>query len=376
MAAATGELTGRPDVVVPGTFTAGARAGLELARVERSPVVCAGATPGGALRDVVKGTAASAARAVALALARPRGPVCVADAASETAPAARAIAPDEADRVAAVIRAAERPVVVAGIAARDPGARSWVRAFAEALPAPVVATWKAKGTLPDPHPLAFGLVGASGPATELLGRADLVIGLGVDDVERDGLAIGPPATWLGPDVGAVLGDLASRLRGTRADWDVAELDRLKRRLDARTADRVRRLVALAREATPAGTIAAFDATLRDAAAAWDCVTPEDVLVPARSALAPFALPAAVGAALASPAAVVLCFTDATASATTDAAVAVARARGVALGVIALGPLAAALPRVPAGTEPALAMAIARLLAERRPLVLDAADRSV
>jgi hypothetical protein len=73
---------------------------------------------------------------------------------------------------------------------------------------------------------------------------------------------------------------------------------------------------------------------------------------------------------------VLCFTSAPASRASDAAVAVAVAGGLPSGVIATRPLASALPRVPAATDPAFALAIGRLLAERRPLVLDASDRSV
>ena len=383
MAAATGELTGAPGLVLLGGPASDASAGLEHARLERSPVVCVGPPAGDALAGIVKATfgatAVSAARAVEWALARPRGPVYLAPGATDVPSSSVLSRAEDPDRAAAEIRAAERPIVIAGIAARDASARSWVRAFAESLPAPVLTTWKAKGTLADPHPLAFGVAGASVTATELVGRADLLIGLGVDDDERETLSLPPRVVWLGADVGGILADLAPRLAGVRADWDVAELDRVKRRLDVRPGGRRARLVTLAREATPAGTVAAFDASLLGAAAGWDCVTPDELLVPARSSLVPFALPAAVAAALASPAAAVLCFADAASAPTADAAIAVACARGLPIGVIGAGELDGRLPRLSAATEPAFAVAVGRWLAERRTVRFDVgtdSDRSV
>jgi len=63
-----------------------------------------------------------------------------------------------------------------------------VRAFAEALGAPVFVTPKAKGIFPEDHPLFFGVcAGVSGDAVvcEWLGRADVLVGVGFDPVESD-----------------------------------------------------------------------------------------------------------------------------------------------------------------------------------------------
>jgi acetolactate synthase-1/2/3 large subunit len=296
-----------------------------------------------------------------------------------------ALAPDAGalDRAAAVLRGATRPVVVTGVDARAAAACAWVRAFAESLPAPVVATWKGKGALADPHPLAFGVAGVSEPAAAALARADLVIALGLDDVEREALSttvavldIGPSATAIAGDVGAVLAELASRLAGAHADWDVAELDRWKRRLDARRAGGAAvRAAALAREAMPAGTVAAFEARLLPAAAAWDCVSPAELHVPSRSAFVGFAVPAAIAAALAQPPVAALAFTDAAGFAASRAALATLAASGVSVGVIVTGevplPRAATDGVVRAATESVLAVTLARVLAERRASVIDA-----
>jgi acetolactate synthase-1/2/3 large subunit len=102
------------------------------------------------------------------------------------------------------------------------------------------------------------------------------------------------------EIALVIEELAPRLRGRgRADWDVAELDRLKR-AQAAPAPRAaglsrRRVVELAREATPAGTVAALDVPLAEA---WQAVAPRELLIPNGVATSGFALPAALAAALA------------------------------------------------------------------------------
>jgi acetolactate synthase-1/2/3 large subunit len=218
------------------------------------------------------------------------------------------------DMLADRIAGAARPVLVVGLEVTEDDAK-WLRALAETLPAPVLSTAKGKGALPDPHPLALGLLTAGHP---LAGRADLVVALGVDAVEVSpgawpaaidtahvgrGAAGGDlyrPVVEAVADIGLVIEELAPRLRGrTRADWDVAELDRLKRARVATTAAGPglarRRVVEIAREATPAGTLLALDVPLADA---WQAVGARELLIPNGVATHGFALPAAVAAALA------------------------------------------------------------------------------
>lgn len=411
MAAVTGTCSGTSGAVLVGDVTAAA-AGLAAALAEQSALVCLGdgeAADAAAVKAVLdaSGTSASPwiARALQLAMAPPRGPVYLGaregwnapavSAATVVRPAAvTALDASALDRVAAVIRQAARPVVVAGIDARDDAACAWLRAFAEALPAPVLVTWKAKGALADPHPLAFGVAGTNAPAATVLERADLVVALGVDAVDWAELPsaativdAGPTATAERPgnpaasvtgDVGAILAELGPRLAGGGADWDVAELDRLKRRLDAGAAGRdVVGTVALARDAMPAGTIAAFEASLMHAATAWDCVSPADLHVPARSRLAAFAVPAAIAAALARPSAVSLAFTDTAGLDASRGMLALAGRLGVALGVVVTGDTVVSrvedrdVPFVRATTEAVFAVALSRLLAQRRPMLIDA-----
>src|SRR5262249_35383692 len=174
-------------------------------------------------------------------VAIPEGIACARPAPTATAgrPAALRPAPADAlDALADTIARAAHPVLLAGLETAADDAK-WIRALAESLPAPVLTTPKGKGALPDPHPLAFGSIAAGHP---LLAQADLVVEIGVDDVElMPGVRpAGVPRTRISRAlhddavtgaIALVIEELAPRLRGrARADWDVAALDRLKRSL--------------------------------------------------------------------------------------------------------------------------------------------------
>jgi acetolactate synthase-1/2/3 large subunit len=90
--------------------------------------------------------------------------------------------PAELDRAAERVRAAKRPVIVAGKGAWYPEASTALVAFAEALGAPVAHTWEGHGAIPTVHGLSLGpyRVMQSHPAVLAeLGQADLVIGVGI-----------------------------------------------------------------------------------------------------------------------------------------------------------------------------------------------------
>jgi pyruvate oxidase len=89
---------------------------------------------------------------------------------------------------ALAIRAARRPVVIAGAGARD--ARAELIAFAEALNAPVLTTFKAKGLVPDTHPLGAGVLGRSGTpvASWLMNESDLLVVVGASFSNHTGIA--------------------------------------------------------------------------------------------------------------------------------------------------------------------------------------------
>ena len=102
----------------------------------------------------------------------------------------RCIQPDSQtlDRAAAVIRDARRPVLIVGHGAR--GAETEVRELAERLNAPVLTTFKAKGLVPDTHPLGAGVLGRSGTpvASWLMNESDLLIVVGASFSNHTGIA--------------------------------------------------------------------------------------------------------------------------------------------------------------------------------------------
>lgn len=378
MAAVTGEITGRPGAAISalGPGVTASATGLAHARLDRAPMLLVSDRhPDGALvfathqrldhaahlGPIVKGSvtigAASAshwiAHAVQLALAEPRGPVHVdlpADVASAPAlPAAVRLTPPplpapasaDLDRAAGLIAGARRPVLVAGLGCRPADAK-WLRAFAEAMPVPVLTTYKAKGAMPEPHPLSLGVFTGGALEEPIMRRADLLITFGLDPVEliprpwpyaapvlslarspAADLALGTgatgyyrPALEVVGDLGALLDELAPRLRGeTVTDWDVAEVDRLRRQRRAALAVPVpglppHRVVQVAREAAPAGTIATVDAGAHmfPATAYWDATEPGELLISNGLSTMGFALPAAIAAQLAHPDRRVVCFT--------------------------------------------------------------------
>lgn len=352
MAAVTGALTERPGVALTGGDPADA-AGLALARDSRAPVVLvvppapageAGAAGGvkGRVRLTPDSAARGTAHALQLALAEPRGAVRLelaeAVAGRAAAPVALALTPPPAapPDEAALARAAERlvaavrPLVVAGGDCRRSDA-AWLRAFAEAMPAPVLTTPRGKGALPEPHPLAMGVLGGGAPAEPLLERADLLVAVGVDPAElaaapwatgRPLLSLArasaaapgaPPEVEVQGEPAAALELLAPRLARPRAaDWDVAWLDRVRRRrAPAGGADGAlgaARAVALLRELSPAGTIAAVDhgVALAAALAHWAALEPGECLLPARGGEPGLAVASAVAARLACPDREALC----------------------------------------------------------------------
>ena len=258
------------------------------------------------------------AHAAQAAMADPRGavhlaiPDAVADA--PAVPVATAVRPappppptaDALDALADVIARAAHPVLVAGLETGTDDAK-WIRALAESLPAPVLTTPKGKGALPDPHPLALGSITVDHP---VLAQADVVVEIGVDAVElmpgvwppgvpRTRMSRAPHEDAVSGAIALIIEELAPRLRGrTRADWDVAALDRLKRSLRPSAPGAGfarRRVVEIAREMTPAGTVLALDVPLADA---WASVNPRECLIPNGVATLGFALPAALAATLA------------------------------------------------------------------------------
>ncbi len=100
------------------------------------------------------------------------------------------IAPPAAELAQAIelLSAAERPVIIAGNGARP--FRDQVVRLAEQIDAPVITTFKAKGLIPDSHPLGCGVLGRSGTpvGAAVMGRADALLVLGASFSDHTGIS--------------------------------------------------------------------------------------------------------------------------------------------------------------------------------------------
>ena len=262
--------------------------------------------------------------AIALAAEAPRGAVHLdfdPDATAEPPPAAGdRHAPDDAsvERARLLLRAAQRPVVIAGIGAIE-GATA-VRAAIERLGCPVLTTYQATGLLPEGHPQLAGHYTSGAIEAALLERADLVLALGLDTVEPMpapwryaapvvAVSQGPAASSFLPaevELWASVAALAEQIIDVPASgWEPgagrAVLDGARRELSATTAGTfgpVELATTVARHA-PTGVVATVDAGAHFLAIMpfWPATHPLGLLISNGLATMGFALPAAIGAAL-------------------------------------------------------------------------------
>jgi acetolactate synthase I/II/III large subunit len=286
------------------------------------------------------------ARALDIAMMHPRGPVflnCPADATRrpslETGPAhgretvVAGLAPPAAIEAAhAVFANAKRPVALIGRGALMPECAQQVAAFVEAWAMPFFATYKAKGILPEAHRLCLGAVALSPVFDDLslalIQEADAIALIGFDPIElRDAWIdalppkaarvsldwsvqthrIFPTGTQLVGDVGAILQQLTLGATPT-ASWPPARISRLRQAV-----------AEVVRPRTPVGRIspsALFHAVSRQVTDAMlmtidvgahrilanhvlQCHTPGQLLQSNGLGHMGYAIPAAIGAALAS-----------------------------------------------------------------------------
>jgi thiamine pyrophosphate-dependent acetolactate synthase large subunit-like protein/nitrite reductase/ring-hydroxylating ferredoxin subunit len=117
----------------------------------------------------------------------------------------RLVGPDEAALARAVklVMDARRPVIVVGQGAR--AAEAEVTGLAERLRAPVLTTFKAKGLVPDTHPLGAGVLGRSGTpvASWLMNESDLLIVVGASFSNHTGIAPYKPIVQIDDDPAAI-----------------------------------------------------------------------------------------------------------------------------------------------------------------------------
>lgn len=158
--------------------------------------------------------------------------------------------PEAIDRVASAILATRRPIVILGLDLDPRADVAAVRAFVKHMGAPTFVTPKAKGLLPEDHPLFGGVcAGVAGDRVvlDLFARADLLIGVGFEPVESDKLwhhtmplvSVGPVSIAAGDfrpqaeavgDVAATLAELGRGPHVPRA-WEPGTLARFREDLE-------------------------------------------------------------------------------------------------------------------------------------------------
>lgn len=309
-----------------------------------APVVKHGATlePGHA--------AAVVDHALATALAPPAGPVHldlprdlalapVPDRAPERAPGAasarRSTEGDEAD-LAAALRRFRRPVILVGLEANPDPAPDALRAVAHRLGAAVLTTYKAKGAYPEDDERWAGVLTGGRLEAPVLAAADGMLAVGLDAVEllnrpwpyaapvESLAASAAPDAYLRPrrrvvgGVGRLVRSLAERLRDhvPSGDWPASHVaarrdEALARlRLDADEPLPGWRVVeAVMAELPPRATIAVdAGAHMFPATSFARPSGPRRFLISNGLATMGFAVPSAVGAALARPDEVAVAFT--------------------------------------------------------------------
>jgi acetolactate synthase-1/2/3 large subunit len=226
-----------------------------------------------------------------------------------------------------VLRAARRPVILAGIAALRCGAGPELAALAERAGLPVVVSPMAKGVLAEDHPYFAGVLDMAGHRViwELLAGADLILAAGFDPVELiSPWSIATPVMHLDTTpntdqvyasahelvghVGAILGWLTAQWTG-EPRWTEAQVagHRTVLRAAWRAGTAPGRLnpsdvVTIAREASPPDTIVTTDVGSHKimAAQVWRATEPRSVLITNGLSAMGFGVPAAIAAKLTRP----------------------------------------------------------------------------
>jgi acetolactate synthase-1/2/3 large subunit len=225
------------------------------------------------------------------------------------------------------LRAARRPVLLAGIAALRCAAGPELVRLAELAGIPVVISPMAKGTFPEDHPYFAGVLDMAGYRVvwELLAGADLILAAGFDPVELiSPWSVATPVLHLDTvpntdqvyasahelvgHVGAILRWLCAQWAG-EPRWAEAEVAAHRARLRAawlagRAEGKLNPcdVVAIAREAAPPEAIVTTDVGSHKlmAGQVWQASAPRSVLIPNGLSAMGFGVPAAIAARLTRP----------------------------------------------------------------------------
>jgi acetolactate synthase-1/2/3 large subunit len=278
--------------------------------------------------------------ALALATTPPCGPVhldCPGDVLSVSVPARTMTSeptvgrPLEHTRSFVLPLSSRRPLVVAGLGARKPADAAAIRTFCETRGVPAMVTYKAKGVVPDDHPWFAGVMTNASIERPLIDEADLLIGLGLDPVELipRPWTIAAPIVQAGPFLAAsgqvpfaaqLVADIPDALRAIDTQLPPSEWQqgRIRATLDEQRARIViagGRLTAQCAVASAARQLASGTRVTVDAGAhmfpatmLWPVSEPNGLLISNGLSTMGFALPAAIGAAVANRARPVVALT--------------------------------------------------------------------
>jgi len=345
MATAQAEITGKPGACLAtlGPGAASMMNGVANAYLERVPLILLTDCHPGAMQhqnlphremfsSLVKWTGRPAADEVPQALhcvlqaveTRPHGPVHL-DLSTEVttaqaghferASASRAMA---MPAVPPMVANARRPLLIAGLGAREERIARAVRGLCDRCAIPAMVTYKAKGVVPDRHPWFGGVFTNGTLEREMLEKADLVIAVGLDPVEL------LPRPWKFPQpvisltswamrqsqipfAAELVGDIAVLVEALpleESDWNREQVTRLadaQRQRMRPAGDGVllpHRVAEIAADIYSGSRIAVdAGAHMFPVMALWPAGEPCGVLISNGLSTMGFALPAAIGAAL-------------------------------------------------------------------------------
>jgi thiamine pyrophosphate-dependent acetolactate synthase large subunit-like protein len=237
------------------------------------------------------------------------------------------IGPPAADLSKAItlLEESSRPAVIVGNGARSH--RDAIIRLAERIDAPLITTFKAKGAVPDDHPLACGVLGRSGTPTAAatMGHSDCLLVFGASfsnhtgisprkptiQVDFDRMALGkfhpvdvPLWGEIGRTVAALIGalspverpDVRAAVARRRGRWN-AEKEKRAGLLDATGRLHPARVFAALSAVAPADAVIPVDVGNNTYAFGhyFECGAHQDVLMSGYLGSIGFALPAALGA---------------------------------------------------------------------------------
>ncbi|UWQ90123.1 thiamine pyrophosphate-binding protein [Rhodobacteraceae bacterium M382] len=236
------------------------------------------------------------------------------------------------------LTSAQRPLAIIGLDALYDGSADTIRTFVEAHQIPFVTTYKAKGIIPEDHPLCLGGAGLSPLADThlmpLVQQADLILALGYDPIEmRPGwrnawdpetqhvIDITPEANThymhqaglsMIADTGATLQALGDGL-DTGPTWPNGEPTAVREALATAFAQDDHwgpaGVIAQARASLPAGTLASADSGAHRILLSqmWPCDEPRGLIQSSALCTMGCAVPMAIGLKLAEPTRPVISF---------------------------------------------------------------------